>query len=492
MQLPDNVDLTSLAKQAMRERGLLPEFPARVIDEVSHLKEAARPTEHTVLDLRSQLFFSIDNDDSRDLDQLTYAESLSDGLYKIYVAIADVDALVKTGSAIDQYAQTNTVSVYTPSKIFTMLPEKLSTNLTSLNEDQDRLAIVIEVTVAADGSVGDNNSLYQAQVRNCAKLAYNGLAAWLNGNSPPPSPRISSIAGLQEQIQLQDQIAQLLKKYRQEQGSLTLETIEAHPIVKNSQVVEVTALETNRARFLIEEFMIAANTATSRFLRTHQQASLRRVVRIPKRWDRVVEIAQERGEKLPDEPDAKALNLFLIKQQASDPVRFPDLSLTIIKLLGRGEYVVEYPGQAPIGHFNLAVKDYTHSTAPNRRFPDLITQRLVKSLIENKNAPYTVQELEDLAARCTEKSADADKVERKMRKCATILLLFSKLNQTFKGIVTGSSFKGTWVRIFDPPTEGKLVKGYEHLDVGDQIIVKLVHLDIEKGFIDFERAQLKQ
>lgn len=485
MQPPENVDLTQLAKRAMRERGLLPEFPAGVIDQISHIAGPINREDGPVVDMRSKLFFSIDNDDSRDLDQLTYAEALPGGKYKIYVAIADVDSLVKKDSAIDEYAQTNTVSVYTPSKIFTMLPEKLSTNLTSLNEDQDRLAIVIEVTVAADGTVGEDNALYRAQVRNCAKLAYNGLAAWLDGKSPPPSPRISTIPGLLEQIQLQDQIAQLLKQQRQTQGSLTLETIEAHPIIQNHHVVKVGVLETNRARYLIEEFMIAGNMATSRFLKAHQQPSLRRVVRIPKRWDRVVEIAQERGEKLPDEPDAKALNRFLIKQQANDPLRFPDLSLTIIKLLGRGEYIVEKPGEPPIGHFNLAVKDYTHSTAPNRRFPDLITQRLVKSLLDNEKTPYTLHELENLAARCTEKSIDADKVERKMRKCATILLLFNELNRTFKGLVTGASFKGTWVRIFDPPTEGKLIQGYENVDVGDQIVVKLVHLDIEKGFIDF-------
>lgn len=483
----NSIDLTKLAKQAMLERKLIPDYPPAVQNEVSHLQKPFLSDSKTVKDLRDKLFFSIDNDDSRDLDQLTYAERLENGKYKIYIAVADVDSLVKKGSAIDQYAENNTVSVYTPSKIFSMLPEKLSTDLTSLNEDQDRSAIIFEVEVSADGSVGYNNAVYPALVRNCAKLAYNGLADWLNGN-PPSFPRIMSIPGLSEQIKLQDAIAIILRKCRHEHGSLTLETIEARPIVKDQKVVEVTVSETNRARDLIEEFMIAANTASSRFLAAHKQPSLRRVVRIPKRWDRVVEIASERGETLPEEPDAKALNLFLIKQQALDPLRFPDLSLTIIKLLGRGEYIVEYPGEPPVGHFNLAVKDYTHSTAPNRRFPDLITQRLIKTTLQNTQPAYTFSELEDLAKHCTMKETDAEKVERKLRKCATIMLLYSKINQTFKGLVTGSNYNGTWVRIFDPPAEGKLIQGFEHVDVGDQIKVKLVHLDIYQGFIDFVKV----
>lgn len=489
MQQPMNsVYLTKLARQAMLERNLIPDFPGSVLKEVAQIHNPNTANDGATKDLRDKLFFSIDNEDSRDLDQLTFAESLEGNHFKIYIAVADVDSLVKKGSAIDKYAQNNTVSVYTPSKIFTMLPEKLSTDLTSLNEDQDRLAIIIEIEVAADGSIGVNNQIYSALVRNHAKLAYNALADWLEGKISPPFPRIISVPGLQEQIRLQDQIAQLLKSFRQAKGSLTLETIEAHPIIKDEQVVEVIISESNRAKSLIEEFMVAANAATSRFLKAHKQASLRRVVRTPKKWDRIVEIARERGETLLDQPDAKALNLFLIKQRLNDPLRFPDLSLTIIKLLGRGEYIVEYPDQTPVGHFNLAVKDYTHSTAPNRRFPDLITQRLLKSILEQTRAPYSVPELEGLAMHCTTKETDADKVERKMRKCATIILLYSKLNQTFNGLVTGSDLKGTWVRIFDPPAEGKLVRGFEHLDVGDQIQVKLVHLDIENGYIDFVRA----
>ncbi len=482
------IDLNELARSAMRERSLWPDYPMAALKEVSELKSPPIPPETNYEDMRHQLFFSIDNDDSKDLDQLTYAESLPNGDFKIYIAIADVDSLVKKDSAINEYAQHNTVSVYTPSIIFSMLPKKLSTDLTSLNEDEDRLAIIAEVYVSKEGEIGENNQVYPALVRNKVKLAYNGIGAWLDGRSPSPNPRIDSIPNLADQIKLQDRIAALLRKERFDKGSLTLETIEARPIVKDNQVIDVEISIINRARILIEEFMIAGNTVVSRYLKAHNQASLRRVVRVPKRWDRIVEIAGEHGEILPAQPDAMALNKFLIKQHQLNPLSFPDLSLIIIKLLGRGEYIVEYPGQTPVGHFNLAVKDYTHSTAPNRRFPDLITQRLLKSIFLKSESPYTVTELEHLASHCTEKETDADKVERKLRKCATIMLLYSKLNQTFNGIVTGADSKGTWVRIFNPPAEGKLIKGFQNLDVGHQIQVKLVNLDIVQGFIDFVKV----
>jgi exoribonuclease-2 len=480
-----NVDLNELARSAMRERSLWPDYSVAALKEVSELPEKAILPERNYTDLREKLFFSIDNDDSKDLDQLTYAEAAENGYFKIYIAVADVDSIVKDNSAINEYAQHNTVSVYTPSIIFSMLPKKLSTDLTSLNEDEDRLAIIVEVNIDAEGTIGENYRIYQALVRNHAQLAYNGIGAWLDNKSPSPNPRIDSLSGLADQIKLQDQIASLLRNERFKKGSLTLETIEARPIVKDEQVVEVEVTTINRGRILIEEFMIAANTAVSLFLKAHNKASLRRVVRTPKRWDRIVEIAKEKGVTLPEEPDPISLNQFLKQQQKLDSVRFPDLSLIIIKLLGRGEYIVEYPGQPSVGHFNLAVKDYTHSTAPNRRFPDLITQRLLKSIISKQENPYTVIELERLARHCTLKETDADKVERKLRKCATILLLYSKLNQTFDGIVTGAGPNGTWVRIFNPPAEGKLVQGFQNMDVGDQLQVKLVHLDIEQGFIDF-------
>ncbi len=330
-------------------------------------------------------------------------------------------------------------------------------------------------------------AIYPAYVRNYAKLAYNSIAAWLEEKGPKPE-KIDQHLGLDLQIRLQDEIAQLLRQYRHSQGALTLQTIESNSIIQNNQMIDIRPMLKNRGRELIEDFMIAANTSTAKFLQTHHLPSLRRIVRIPKRWDRIMDIAQKYGERLPPEPDAKALDLFLTKRLQVDPLHFPDLSLTIIKLLGNGEYVVEYPGNPSIGHFSLAVKDYTHSTAPNRRFPDLITQRLLKSIIENQTSPYTPNELENLARHCTQKEDDAEKVERKMKKSAAIVLLCSKINQQFDALVTGASSKGTWVRIFQPPVEGKLIKGFENIDVGDQLQVKLVSVDITKGFIDFVRV----
>lgn len=481
-------DLNTLAYQAMRERNLWTDYSKAVLNEVSALSSFIDTDNAHYRDLRDRLFFSIDNDDSKDLDQLTYAERVNEDLYKIYIAVADVDSQVKDNSAINVHAQHNTVSVYTPTIIFSMLPKKLSTDLTSLNEGEDRAALVVEVEVNQQGAIGAVNQIYPAIVRNHAKLAYKGVGAWLESQSPLSSPKVKEIPELGDQIKLQDQIAALLRKERFEKGSLTLETIEARPIIKDQQVVDVEIMDFNRARVLIEEFMVAANTVVSRFLKQHRIASLRRVVRIPKRWDRIIEIAKEKDFSLPQDPDPIALNLFLNQQRKLDPLRFPDLSLMIIKLLGRGEYIVEYPGEISTGHFNLAVKDYTHSTAPNRRFPDLITQRLIKSLLFQQASPYSPKELEALAKHCTIKENDADKVERKLRKSAMILLLYPKLNQNFSGLVTGAGPKGTWVRIFNPPTEGKLIKGYENVDVGDQILVKLVHLDIEAGFIDFVKA----
>lgn len=479
-------DLADIARRCMLEEGLAPDFPADALREVSLLTAAAKPDSPHIRDMRDLLWFSLDNDNSRDLDQISYAEKKDDRTFKIYIAIADVDSLVKKGSGIDRHAEQNTTSVYTPTKNFTMLPEKLSTDLTSLNENQDRLSIVSEMEVNLEGELS-NFTLYRAYVRNHAKLAYNSLSAWLDGTGPAPEP-VKNRADLQDQIRLQDNIAHILRAYRHRQGALTLQTIEPMTIVKDQQIVDIVPVIKNRGQDLIEDFMIAANRNTVSFLKEHKLPSLRRVVRIPKRWDRIVVIANQLGETLPSEPDAKALDQFLVKRRSIDPIHFPDLSLTIIKLLGNGEYVVEYPGEEPVGHFSLAVKNYTHSTAPNRRYPDLIAQRLVKSSIENQATPYTGEELEHLAVNCTQKEDSAEKVERKVRKSAACLLLLSKLNQTFDALVTGSTDKGTWVRIIQPPAEGKLIKGFEHVDVGDQLKVKLVHVDVEKGFIDFIRA----
>lgn len=479
------IDLTALAKQTMLERHLLPDFPPAVIKEVNQMTTPARPSSPEVKEMRHLLWFSLDNDESRDLDQITYAERLENDGFKIYIAIADVDSLVKKDSAIDAYAQQNTTSVYTPTKIFPMLPEKLSTNLTSLNEKEDRLAIIMEVEIDRQGSF-KNHALYRGYVRNQAKLAYNSVSAWLDGVAPMPEP-IKATPNLEEQVRLQDQIATILRQYRHQKGALTLQTIEPYAIFDGQTIVDLKATAKNRGRNLIEDFMISANQATVHFLKDHQKPSIRRVVRTPKRWDRIIEIAKEYGTDLPQEPDAIALDQFLKQRYLLDPLHFPDLSLAIIKLLGKGEYVVEYPGEPPIGHFSLAVKDYTHSTAPNRRFPDLITQRLIKATLAHQPAAYPSHELEKLTRQCTEREDDAEKVERKMKKSAACLLLSSKINQEFEALVTGASPKGTWVRVLNPPVEGKLIQGFEHVDVGDKIGVKLIHVDVLKGFIDFIR-----
>jgi exoribonuclease-2 len=405
---------------------------------------------------------------------------------KVYVAVADVDSLVKNGSAINEHARHNTTSIYTAAELFPMLPEKLSTNLTSLNVNEDRLAVVIEMVIDVDGSI-QTSDVYRARVRNHAKLAYNSVAAWLDG-SGPVMEAITTVDGLDENLRLQDRVAQRLKDLRHTQGALTLETIEAKPVFDGDQILSLEIEEKNRAKEIIEDFMIAANGVTARFLSSKKFPSIRRVVRTPKRWERIVEIAGNLGARLPLNPDSKALEEFLIKEQAADPLRFPDLSLTVIKLLGAGEYIAELPeGNVP-GHFGLAVKDYTHSTAPNRRFPDLITQRLLKAALDGKALPYTKEDLDVLAIHCTQVEDAANKVERQVEKSAAALLLESRIGEEFDSITTGAAQKGTWVRLLEIPVEGKLVRGFEGVDVGDRIRVQLIHVDVELGYIDFQKV----
>jgi VacB/RNase II family 3'-5' exoribonuclease len=478
--------LQRIARQAMRERGLLPDFSRGVIDELDGISGPATQVTESTRDLTTLPWCSIDNDDSRDLDQLTVAEPMPDGATKVLVAIADVDAIVKKGSAIDDHARHNTTSVYTVAETFPMLPETLSTNLTSLNFESDRLALVIEMVLAADGSL-QRSDLYGATVRNHAKLAYNSVAAWLQDQSPMP-PAIAAVKGLDENLRLQDRMAQKLKALRHFQGALDLETIEARPVFEQDELKNLESETTNRAKDIIADFMIAANGVTVRYLTANGFPSLRRVLRSPERWQRIVDFAASFGEPLPSEPDAGALEGFLLKRRQADPLGFPDLSLTIIKLIGRGEYVLNLPGETPLGHFGLAVKAYTHSTAPNRRFPDLITQRLIKAVLSNDPVPYRVEELKSLATRCTEKENDAEKVERRLQKSAAALLLEAQIGQRFDAIVTGASNKGTWVRLLPLPVEGKLVSGFSGLDVGDRVQVDLISTDIERGFIDFAKA----
>ncbi len=406
------------------------------------------------------------------------------GPQRFSVAIADVDAVVKKQSALDDHARQNTTSVYTVAETFPMLPEKLSTDLTSLNYESDRLAIVVEMVIAGDGSL-QSSDLYGATVRNRAKLAYNSVAGWLEGNGPMPKG-IGAVSGLDENLRLQDRVAQKLKSLRHLHGALDLETIEARPVFDGDELKDLEAERSNRAKDIIEDFMIAANGVTARYLASKKFPSLRRVVRIPKRWDRIVELATERGSTLPKEPDSKALEQFLVSAKAADPLRFPDLSLSVIKLMGAGEYVVELPGGNVAGHFGLAVKDYAHSTAPNRRYPDLITQRLLKAALAGRSLPYENDELEALAKHCTEEEDAAKKVERQVTKSAAAMLLESRIGEQFDAIVTGASDKGTWVRILHPPIEGRLESGFEGMDVGRGLRVQLVRTDVEHGYIDFK------
>ena len=475
-------ELRRLASDAMRAQGLLPNFSTAALAEANAATAAVGGSGADLQDLRSLLWSSVDNDESLDLDQIEVAEALPAGQFKLMVGIADVDSVVKIGSAIDAHARANTTSVYTAAAIFAMLPERLSTNLTSLAQDQDRLCVVAEMTVNADGTLGQSR-IYRALVRNRAKLAYRSVAAWLQGAGAPPP--LAAVAGLDKQLRMQDDIAQALKRQRQSKGALEFDTAENRAVYEAGVLVDLQPDPRNRAQELIEEFMVAANGAAVHYLQQHGRTSLRRILRTPKRWDRIVQLAKELGDKLPDEPDAVALNAFLTKRRQSNPAQFADLSLAVIKCLGAGEYIAERPGQSPEGHFALALRDYTHSTAPNRRFPDLLTQRLLKAVLGNQPAPYSDTELPALAAHCTEQEGNAKKVERQIEKSVAAMLLGSRIGARFEGIVTGASEKGTWVRIENPPAEGRVVKGFQGLDVGDHVHVQLLHVDVARGFIDF-------
>jgi exoribonuclease-2 len=484
--------LKQIARQAMVDYGLWPDFSREALDEAGRAKALASaapdaaPPAAPVRDLRHLPWCSIDNDDSRDLDQLSVSQPHADGAARILVAIADVDALAKAGGAIDAHARQNTTSVYTPAEIFPMLPERLSTDLSSLAFGEERRALVVDLVIDNQGSTTEA-TVYRGLVVNRAKLAYTSVAAWLEGESPMPEA-MASVPGMAEDVRRQDEVAQRLRRSRLERGALDFQTIEARPVFDGNAVQTLAEERDNRARNLIEDFMIAANSATARFLETKGFPSIRRVVRSPERWDRLEALAAGYGVRLPADPDSRALADFLATRRAADPLRFPDLSLAVIKLLGAGEYVVDRPGQDGDGHFGLAVKDYTHSTAPNRRFPDLVTQRLLKAAISGSAVPYAADDLDRIAGHCTDMEDEAHKVERLAKKAAAALLLESQIGQSFDAIVTGASAKGTWVRVFKPPVEGKLMRGVEGLDVGDRVRVRLVHTDARRGFIDFVRA----
>ncbi len=472
----------------MIERGFQPDFPAGTDKELAAIatqtgRLSGAGVESDIRDLRSLLWSSIDNDTSKDLDQIEWAEQLAGDSIRILVGVADVDARVHKGSVIDGHARSETTSVYTGVKVFPMLPPELSEGATSLNENEDRVAVVIEFAVDAIGTASAGRT-YRALVRNRAQLAYPGIGAWLEGKGPAPA-KVSANADLAAQLKLQDAAARRMLGCRYQHGALDLETIETRPVMLQNQAVEIANLEKNRATSLIEEFMVAANGVIARTLQDAGVASIRRIVRTPKRWERIVELAAGLGATLPAEPDSKALNDFLLAQRQKDPDRFPDLSLAVVKLMGPGEYVLVKPHHPSPGHFGLAVQDYTHSTAPNRRFADVITQRILKSWLASRPQPYPDGVLNGIAARCTEREDAARKVERDMQKRIAAVVLHPRIGQSFRAIVTGVNQYGTFVRTLDPQVEGMLVRGGKELDVGDKVLVKLVATDPQRGFIDF-------
>ena len=463
----------------MRERGLEPVIPADAHSEAS-ASRGARKTVPDTRDLRTLPWCSIDNDDSRDLDQLSAAEARSDGTTRILIAVADVDGAVPRDAACDRHAARNTTSVYTPGAVFPMLPERLSTDLTSLNPDVDRLAVVVDVTIAADGSVTASD-VNAAWVRNHARLTYRGIGDWLEGRgSLPPNA-----AGFDEQLTLQDRAAQALTGLRRARGALEFASNEARPVFAGEQLKGVENETPNRAKSLIENLMIAANIVTASFLDQRGFPSLRRVVKSPARWDRIRELAASQGDQLPPVAEARALASFLERRRLAAPARFADLSVSVLSLLGSGEYIVDPPGKEPPGHFGLAVRDYGHSTAPNRRYPDLITQRLLKATLSGAPSPYSIEQLTGLAAHCTRQEDAAKKVERQVRKAAVAMLIESRVGDTFDAVVTGASAKGTYVRVASPLMEGRVMRGASGLDVGDRTRVRLDGVDVERGYINF-------
>jgi VacB/RNase II family 3'-5' exoribonuclease len=477
--------LDERARQTMAENGFEPNFPPDALAEVQSIKSHPEnlSAENGITDLRDLLWSSIDNESSRDLDQIEYAEQLTNGDIRILVGIADVDELVKKDSALDRHAAKNTVSIYTPTEMFPMLPEELSTDLTSLAEGEGRLGVIVELVIKENGDVPGNN-VYRALVRNRAKLAYESVGEWLDENALVPE-KIESTPGLKEQMLLQRQAAERLHKYRLEKGALEFESIESSAVVENGEIRGLVSIKENSARKLIENFMVAANVEMAEFLAAHNSISLRRVVKTPQHWERIRDVASDLGEQLPEEPDARALADFLEKRRAVDPMHYPDLSLAIIKLIGAGEYVVQVPGENSEGHFGLGVRDYAHSTAPNRRYSDMVVQRLVKAAINGEPAPYSLDELKAIAEHCNEQERAARKVERKMRKVVAATVMKRHIGESFDAIVTGVTSHGTFARILRPPVDGRIVRGEEGLKVGEKIGVRLLSADPRNGFIDF-------
>jgi exoribonuclease-2 len=481
---PIHFNLVAAARAAMIEHGFEPDFPAATGAELAAIQaHPAPPAVPGVKDLTGLLWSSIDNDTSKDLDQIEWAEQLPDGRIRVLIGVADVDARVRLGTAIDSHARSETTSVYTGVKVFPMLPAELSEGITSLNENEDRVAVVVEFCVDPAGAASDGKA-YRALVRNRAQLAYNSVGAWLEGTGPAPA-KVAASADLAAQLKLQDTAAQRMVGGRFQHGALDLETIETRPLMLAEEAVEIVRLQKNRATSLIEEFMVAANGVVARTFEEAGLASIRRIVRTPKRWDRIVEVAEGMGTTLPAEPDSKALNDFLLAQKQKDPDHFPDLSLAVIKLMGPGEYVLVKPSEPSPGHFGLAVQDYTHSTAPNRRFPDMVVERILKAWLAKAPQPYSENDLNEIAVHCTLMEDSARKVEREMQKRIAAVVLRPRIGQSFPAIVTGVNKYGTFVRTLDPHVDGMVVSGGKGLDVGDKVTVKLVSTDPQRGFIDF-------
>lgn len=476
--------LTQRAHQTMLENGFEPEFSAAVWDQIKRIQAAGEPSsDASIKDLRSLLWSSIDNASSRDLDQIEWAERLPNGDIQVLVGIADVDELVPKGSPIDIHAEQNTVTVYTESKVFPMLPEELSTGMSSLNEDADRLAVVADMTVKENGDVPES-TFYRALVRNRGKLSYEKIGDWLDNGGEAPDD-LQRLPELKDQIELQREAAKRLAAYRRTKGALEFESIESSAVVEDGEIKGLISVQPNSARKLIENFMVAANVEMAEFLEAKGSISLRRVVKTPQRWDGIVRIAADYGEHLPDVPDQPALAAFLDKRRAADPEHFPDLSLSIVKLIGSGEYVVERPGEDTGGHFGLAVKDYAHSTAPNRRFTDIVVQRLVKAVISEQPSPYSADDLEAIATHCNDQEKAARKVERKMRKIVAATVMRRHIGENFDAIVTGITPSGTFARILRPPVDGRIEQGEQGLNVGQKVNVRLLSADPNSGFIDF-------
>jgi exoribonuclease-2 len=471
------------AEQAMIQNGFEPEFSPDVLSQLKQIESAPQQSASDARDMRDVLWSSIDNDSSRDLDQIEWAEQLPNGDIRVLVGIADVDSLVHKDTPIDRHAANNTVTVYTESRIFPMLPEELSTGITSLNEGEDRIAVVADMIVKENGDVPES-TFYRALVRNHAKLAYEDVGPWLDGHAGVPE-KLASVAGLTEQIELQNKAAERLGAYREAKGALNFESIESAAVVENGQVTGIRSVVENGARKLIENFMVAANVEMAEFLENSNALSIRRVVKTPERWDGIVRIAAEHGFELPPQPDQPALAAFLNKQRAADPDHFPDLSLSIIKLMGSGTYVVQRPGEDAGGHFGLAVNDYAHSTAPNRRFTDIVVQRLVKSVLDKAPSPYSAEELDAIAEHANLQEKAARKVERKMRKIIAATVMQRHIGESYNAIVTGDTSAGVFARIVRPPVDGRIVQGEQRVDVGDKVRVKLLSANPHNGFIDF-------